>query len=1165
MSAGEETLTAAVLHLQEAYGKHCTLYQAVLHGGGLHRNAYLDKWQNFQKDLVANAIKEVCKFYEIAYWNYFFDALHHTSVTHGDGYVGRIYFSQVTDRERREYFKLWETDVGRSLLKQRGVERLATMLRKSIVDEGSEYLVSVEMPWTFSFDDHARGILLNEVIGFHLDVPRSLQDYLRGSALALLSSPAKTSAENPFTIYMNRVREGLSSRPDILTGLHAAVMAGLRRVPVAARDGEIDIEELARHRTGPLLSYLAWLIVSLGDCMPSLAMYFPGAAGYSTMPDIGCAIGLGTRNLTTASYRALAALADLSLYYSMQPFARNMEIAHKRFLRASRDSARAAIMSRNLSHNVGSHVLSNPKLYEVLRFPQLHQQYWSLPDYIAEKDVASDPIGDAKNHLVAFHHYVQSRLDFIARSIQRQRERMDPLFLFGDVLKGYFRQRILLDTLLSDCGFSASDDKRHKPISFQVEINTEAIKRRYEFRMRHGGEIDLEDGAPGSARSLEDFLVGIPAGFVGCQAIYSFLENLMRNAAKYGGNRAAKDLRVHMLIRDARASDCADHDGIYVLEAWDNLGERRSVARAVPNVRRYLSGGLVDDQGRPVTQGLGIQEMRVAAEFISDHHDFIADDDVKRCACGVGYGAYVSRRRVAAVVSSQALRCYVAKQQCGNPQDPGKDERFAVTYQLLMPKARLLGIVPASGAPEVAIRAKTNPAVCWCPSIESLASQGAAFGVVLGCDEPNDKQLNSLLELHHALPYRIVVLTKDVTSAAKWTAEIGARECKTVDERGGGKCLPTLRVHVISDEELYGLMDKVSEVEPSCAFVGAKGWNAVVLKLYHLWLKAFKPPPDGVWRVLLGFDRDVGQVSSRWKKPLDTFKSNSLNGLQVDVRIAEGSDLTPSDGKEEFLGALQYGAQQPSFLVFDNHGRAGEKLGVVGLQNQTLDNGPAIYHEFGSKSALVLYQTLESPPQEPFSFAYWLYSLIEGALVKVLVMDERAIESLKNDGEYSMLHQLRVLPVAEVERDGNSQKVGPAGDNCFRGGHLDMRKMSVTWKYDAAQGLTSGECPGDPTPLSPFDAVIIHEGLVERLVAAGLWTQGENGKPGMERRLYSMSPRIIRTSGRGAAQRSLDKTLPFLEASELAAHLYQARNKPALGKAVLSVTGQVGRADVNDL
>src|SRR6185369_11940960 len=98
-------------------------------------------------------------------------------------------------------------------------------------------------------------------------------------------------------------------------------------------------------------------------------------------------------------------------------------------------SATAAIMSRNMSHNIGSHVL-------------------------ASSDLMS---GVHKIEVQKLHNFLQQRMDFIAQVVTYTPSWGEPLFFFKDLLQGFFDQYLLLSHLIKDQGY--------KDIVFKISIN----------------------------------------------------------------------------------------------------------------------------------------------------------------------------------------------------------------------------------------------------------------------------------------------------------------------------------------------------------------------------------------------------------------------------------------------------------------------------------------------------------------------------------------------------------------------------------------------------------------------------------------------------------------------------------------------------------------------
>lgn len=179
--------------------------------------------------------------------------------------------------------------------------------------------------------------------------------------------------------------------------------------------------------------------------------------------------------------------------------------------------AKAAIMSRNFSHNVGSHSLANPYLHQSIGIENL-----------------ADPVRiDIKHRLEKFHSYAQGRLDFLARAISESEERPEPLFFLNDVLeRGFFSQGVLLDTFIEDIGFPASKIEFH--VIIRKSNESDPLYAVYNWNKDRHWFIRDEDS------DIEDLVVGIPGGMTSTHALYAFLENIMRNAVKYGNELQQK-------------------------------------------------------------------------------------------------------------------------------------------------------------------------------------------------------------------------------------------------------------------------------------------------------------------------------------------------------------------------------------------------------------------------------------------------------------------------------------------------------------------------------------------------------------------------------------------------------------------------------------------------
>jgi hypothetical protein len=102
-------------------------------------------------------------------------------------------------------------------------------------------------------------------------------------------------------------------------------------------------------------------------------------------------------------------------------------------------AAQAQIMSRNMSHNLGSHALAR----------------------IKSSDLKNEP-RDGERLL----GYLQERMDFVARVATEWPTWREPVLFYGDLVRGFFKQGMLLNNLIADDGYSA----KLKQLEFHVQL-----------------------------------------------------------------------------------------------------------------------------------------------------------------------------------------------------------------------------------------------------------------------------------------------------------------------------------------------------------------------------------------------------------------------------------------------------------------------------------------------------------------------------------------------------------------------------------------------------------------------------------------------------------------------------------------------------------------------
>jgi len=152
-------------------------------------------------------------------------------------------------------------------------------------------------------------------------------------------------------------------------------------------------------------------------------------------------------------------------------------------------SAVAAIMGRNMSHNIGSHVLAN---------------------IVQREDDSLD-----RKHAKNLFGFLQQRMDFIAQvSTTAPTWTLD--MKLGDIIDKFNKQEYLKKFIAKFRGLGSS------------EINVDLAKRSRD----------------------EAKEIAIPTATIGCHAIFSIMENIIRNAARHGMRNGQKSLDLSIDVED---------------------------------------------------------------------------------------------------------------------------------------------------------------------------------------------------------------------------------------------------------------------------------------------------------------------------------------------------------------------------------------------------------------------------------------------------------------------------------------------------------------------------------------------------------------------------------------------------------------------------------------
>lgn len=316
----------------------------------------------------------------------------------------------------------------------------------------------------------------------------------------------------------------------------------------------------------------------------------------------------------------------------------------KQINKKSSELAATAIMSRNMSHNLGSHVISYVK-----------QSLSSVDNMFKDKVLAQLSKDETEGNqslpfllgLGHFFSYLQERQDFIATiatdyfphysTINFKDHIYDELNPDKRYQRHSERQELEIDNIL--LGNIAQSEGLGRSIS--PTRNTHLADIVLKFRAFNGDTPNSGSDAEKSLEEMRRYDLSIPGGVVGRQAIFSIVENVIRNAAKHGNWREAEKLELTFDIYDfhdidsgrVSADDNVDDKSLslqevlqkyyfsakdkydnYVITLTDNLSVSKE---SLGNLRRALSEKYIDPLTGTINNGnKGLKEMRISSAWL---------------------------------------------------------------------------------------------------------------------------------------------------------------------------------------------------------------------------------------------------------------------------------------------------------------------------------------------------------------------------------------------------------------------------------------------------------------------------------------------------------------------------------------------------------------------
>lgn len=218
-------------------------------------------------------------------------------------------------------------------------------------------------------------------------------------------------------------------------------------------------------------------------------------------------------------------------------------------------AAISQVMARNMSHNIGSHVLSRMVEQGAIRTfiesanprdpgvdtPHQYQGF-----------TFNDKGAKAPENLIAsFNSYMKSRMDYLADVTTGVPAVENSKWFIKEVLSGIDKNRLLLDRISGISDF-------HYAIKVRISVGREDSNT-YESTIK-------------DRKAVNDLMVSVPNDVLGCHALYIIIENIIRNCAKHGESGSKGNSAETPLIICLDINECAEPEGneLYEVVVYDD-------------------------------------------------------------------------------------------------------------------------------------------------------------------------------------------------------------------------------------------------------------------------------------------------------------------------------------------------------------------------------------------------------------------------------------------------------------------------------------------------------------------------------------------------------------------------------------------------------------------
>jgi len=656
----------------------------------------------------------------------------------------------------------------------------------------------------------------------------------------------------------------------------------------------------------------------------------------------GLIIGWEGSEITDESAIYLKILASVSL--SMLVLVEKREKVKKHAVK----SALSAIIARNHSHHIGSHVTSRTFVKKI------EDRLKNLCLLSNEND--NDILGIINNLKTRLDEYIQQKADFMAEIATEPLISTRTASFFREVVIPFVTNTLLMDNIASNEGISYKD-KSNNRLKIMVSFNGKQLDAKFKCSSSFCSSIiDSLSSYPYHGRCLKcsseigfhsvegesgDFDIALP-GPLGEHAFYSFLENFIRNAAKHNREgiekNNGKDLEIHIDVSEITDEDIKqskgffkeeDKDEFYKIEIWDNFTDPDKMIKGenlvdkeeklVDFLGKRIEESIIESDGSPVKKAWGISEMKIMATLLAGSDDFM---ELQK---------NLQVKKMSKTYSEEEKDCLV------------------YCFKLMKPKKVVIFSNKLTKNEERIKEEDKKGGVWWFNSVEDFKRQS---------------QRGSSLA-----SFEFAVIDKEIVKELKGKKEDRKEFLSLIPFRIFSECNgDVLRNSVKVNNDF---IDNIKEKAPSEKLTII--WKKWINYIQHK--KNNQEKNNKQFALVIYLQQKANESPTReWVQLRNSLKvelQNSLKNDGLNLHILSNGNMNLSE------------KDNPYFLMYDRHFRA--------LDANKDISRKVIFHEIIDKNSSDFIQIFSKPKEEI------IYGLIEAGILNVLIIDERVVERAYDD------------------------------------------------------------------------------------------------------------------------------------------------------------------------